>query len=180
VAALPWDTIPTSTFQRFVSPAPLPAVSVLDRNEAERNKADASYQWLVQSIAADDKLRERKSISLNLAKRKVERDTLDAERLKRENTRRTALGKPPFANLDEMEKALAAAAAPAAVIPEAVRDQPATQDGNKVAPAFVAEKMPDVLLNSTAEIMADIVVAVGSAPAGPRPVAQSSGRSTAL
>jgi carboxyl-terminal processing protease len=154
-AALPWDTIPTATFQRFASPAPLPPVSVLDSNEAERRKADASFQWLVQSIAADEKLRERKSVSLNLAKRKAERDTLDAERLKRENVRRAALGKPAFANLDEMEKAATAMAAESS-----------------------PEKAPDILLDRTTEIMGDIVVAVGSTPARTRPLAQASGSIT--
>lgn len=149
-AALPWDTIPSANFQRFASPAPLPAVPVLDRNEAERSRADASFQWLVQSIAADEKLRERKSISLNLAKRKAERDALEADRLKRENARRTAMGKPAFATMEELEAA-------------------ATEEAS-------ADKAPDVLLDRTAEIMGDIVTAVGSAPpARTRPLVQSTG-----
>jgi carboxyl-terminal processing protease len=139
-AALPWDRIPTASFQRF-NGASVPAASVLIGNEAERAKADASFQWLVQSIAADEKLRERKSISLNLAKRKAERDALEAERLQRENARRTALGKPPFAKLEDLDTA-------------------ATDDKSD-------DKLPDILLERTVEIMGDIVI--GAGPASTRP-----------
>ncbi|MEO8315556.1 MAG: carboxy terminal-processing peptidase [Pseudomonadota bacterium] len=171
--ALPWDTIPSSTFQRFRSPAPLPTPNVLSSSEAERVKTDASFKWLVDSIAADEKLRARKSISLNLAKRKVERDTLDAERLMRENVRRAALGKPAFANLEAMDKAAAEAAAPVKV-PEVLQDRPLTPE--QAAAAVAADKLPDILLDRTTEIMGDIVVAVGSAaPARSRPLAQSAG-----
>jgi carboxyl-terminal processing protease len=181
-AALPWDTIPSATFQRFQSPAPLPALAVLEQSEAERRKADASYQWLVQSIAADEKLRKRKSISLNLAKRKAERDSLNAERLKLENARRAALGKPAFASLEEMEKAAAEAAAPLkttdlkpnALTPEEFETLKRVEEGKRSA-AVAADKPPDVLLDRTNEIMGDIITAVGSAPARSRPVLQSGG-----
>jgi carboxyl-terminal processing protease len=148
-AALPWDTIPSATFQRSLSLAPIPAPTVLAQAEAERSKADASFQWLVNSIAADEKLRERKSISLNLVKRKAERDSLDAERLKRENARRAALGKPQFSKLEDLEAAAAEEAA--------------------------SDKLPDVLLDRTNEIMGDIIAAAGNAPARNRPVVQSGG-----
>jgi carboxyl-terminal processing protease len=153
-AALPWDTIPSANFQRFESPVPLPPVAVLERNEAERSRADASFQWLVQSIAADEQLRERKSISLNIAKRKAERDTLEADRLKRENARRAALGKPAFASMQELEAA-------------------ATEEAAKGDAAV--DKAPDVLLDRTAEIMGDIVAVVGSAPTRTRAPVSSSG-----
>jgi carboxyl-terminal processing protease len=145
-AALPWDRIPTTSFQRF-NGATVPSASVLGNNEAERSKADASFQWLVQSIAADEKLRARKSISLNLAKRKAERDALDAERLQRENARRTALGKAPFAKLEDMEAATA--------------DEKSD------------DKLPDILLDRTTEIMGDIVAGMEPAPARSRTAAQS-------
>ena len=69
---------------------------VLDRTEAERSKADPDFQWLVDSIAADEKLRAQKSLSLNLAKRKAEREVLDTARLARENVRRVEQGPDPF------------------------------------------------------------------------------------
>jgi carboxyl-terminal processing protease len=151
--ALPWDTIETSAFQRFQAPASMPAASTLERTEAERAKADASFKWLVDSIAADEKLRARKSVSLNLAKRKAERDTLEAERLKRENARRTALGKPALAKLEDLEAANA--------------------EGS-------ADKVPDILLDRTAEMLGDVVATVGTTPATTRPMAQSAGGGLAL
>jgi hypothetical protein len=56
-------------------------------------------------------------VSLNLAKRKTERDRLEAERLARENTRRAAHGEPALKDAE----AMAAAEAPDAVLAEAVR-----------------------------------------------------------
>jgi hypothetical protein len=67
------------------------AAMVLDSAEAARNKADPDFQWLVTSIAATEKLRQQKSLSLNLAQRKQERESLDAERLRLENQRRGPL-----------------------------------------------------------------------------------------
>ncbi|MEO6080328.1 MAG: carboxy terminal-processing peptidase [Steroidobacteraceae bacterium] len=147
-AALPWDRIEPAPFKRFVDAAPVPAATVLDQNEAERVKADASFQWLVASIAANEKLRTQKSVSLNLVKRKAERDAQDSERLQRENQRRTALGKPTFANLVDLEAA-------------------ASDDASK-------DKVPDILLDRTTEIMGDIVADVGGTPAlkPTRPVAR--------
>jgi carboxyl-terminal processing protease len=136
-AALPWDRIAPASFQRVASPGTIPAPTLV-RNEAERSKSDASFQWLVESIAADEKLRARKSLSLNLAKRKAERESIEAETLKRENVRRAALGKPAFASLTELEAA--------------------------AAEEITAEKAPDILLERTTEIIGDIV-AGANAPA---------------
>jgi hypothetical protein len=61
-------------------------------------------------------LRSQRDVSLNLEKRRAERDAIDAERLKRENARRVARGLAPLADaaaLDEAE-------APDAVLDEAV------------------------------------------------------------
>jgi multidrug resistance efflux pump len=120
---------------------------VLDRSEAERGKADANFQWLANSIAADEKLRERKSLSLNLAKRKAEREASEAARLKLENDRRAALGKPVYATTAELDAAASAEA--------------------------VADKELDILLDSTTQIVGDIVAGVGGLkPPVSRPIAQ--------
>ena len=66
--------------------------------------------------AALTQLRNQRDISLNLEKRRAERDDLDAERLKRENARRAARGLEPVpdvAALDKLEL-------PDAVLDEAV------------------------------------------------------------
>jgi len=82
-------------------------------------------------------MRKQTSVSLNLAKRKLERESMDTQRLTRENTRRTALDKPPFKLLEELE----------------------------AAPDVTGDAAPDILLDRTAQIMADIVSAVPRAPA---------------
>jgi carboxyl-terminal processing protease len=146
-AALPWDRIAPAQFQRFASPATIPAAAVLDRSEAERGKADANFQWLANSIAADEKLRERKSLSLNLAKRKADREASESARLKLENDRRAALGKHVYATTAELDAAASAEAA--------------------------ADKELDILLDSTTQIVGDIVAGVGGLkPPASRPIAQ--------
>jgi carboxyl-terminal processing protease len=138
-AALPWDRIAPATFQRYAMRAPVPTAVALDRSEAERGRADPDFQWLVNSIAAGDKLREQKSLSLNLAKRKAERESIDGDTLRRENERRKALNKPPFPSLEEL-----------------LKSEETTGDG-----------APDILLDRTTQIMGDIVAGIGPADATP-------------
>ena len=87
-------------------------------------------------------------MSLNLAKRKLERESLDTQRLTRENTRRTALGKPGFKALEELE----------------------------AAPDVTGDDAPDILLDRTTQIMADMVSAPKVPPTlarkAPVPVAE--------
>ncbi|HUG71855.1 MAG TPA: carboxy terminal-processing peptidase [Steroidobacteraceae bacterium] len=128
-AALPWDRIAPAGFRRIGLPARMPSALELEKVEAARAANDPDYRWLVESIAVNERLRGEQSLSLNLAARKIEREQLDADRLKRENTRRAALGKKPFANLEELEKS------------------------DEVS----GEKAPDILLNRTAEIVGDLV-----------------------
>ncbi|HMA10835.1 MAG TPA: carboxy terminal-processing peptidase [Steroidobacteraceae bacterium] len=140
--ALPWDRIAPARFQHYTAARPLPAAASLDQAEADRNKADPDFQWLVTSIAASDSLRAQKSLSLNLADRKAERERLDADRLQRENQRRAAQGKPAFATVVEMD----------------------------AADDVSGDKAPDILLDRTLQITADIVTD-GSRPP-PRTVAK--------
>ncbi|MDQ2639562.1 MAG: carboxy terminal-processing peptidase [Pseudomonadota bacterium] len=128
-AALPWDRIVAASFRRTSLPTPQPSAAALEEAEAARAANDPDYRWLVESIAANDRLRDQKVLSLNLTERKAEREQLDADRLRRENERRAKLGKKPFPNLEEMEKS------------------------DEVS----GDKAPDILLNRTAEIMGDIV-----------------------
>jgi carboxyl-terminal processing protease len=136
-AALPWDRIAPASFQQLTAAAPIPTAVTLDRSEATRSKNDPDFQWLVNSIAANDKIRAEKSLSLNLENRKLERTTFDADRLRRENERRIALGKPGFPTLPAME----------------------------TAEDVSGDKAPDILLDRTAEITADIIAGV-AAPTG--------------
>jgi carboxyl-terminal processing protease len=101
-SALPWDRIagvPFRTDQREESLIP-----TLSTEEGARAQKDPDYRWLVSNIAAIDTLREQKTISLNLAARKEERAQQDAQRLARENSRRTAKGEPAVKTTEELEK----------------------------------------------------------------------------
>jgi carboxyl-terminal processing protease len=143
-AALPWDRIAPANFQHFNAARPLPTAMKLNTDEASRNKADPDFQWLVNSIAANDKERAKKSLSLNLAARKAERETFDAARLARENSRRVDKGQTPFTTVTAMES---------------------SDDVN-------GEKAPDILLDQTTQIMADIVADAAAAKNPPRAVAK--------
>jgi carboxyl-terminal processing protease len=141
-AALPWDRIAPAGFRRIGLPAQMPSALELEQAEALRAADDPDFRWLVASIAVNERLRGEQSLSLNLATRKAEREQLDADRLQRENTRRSALGKKAFANLEELEKS------------------------DEVS----GENAPDILLNRTAEIVGDLVSGLGTE--SPRTVAR--------
>jgi carboxyl-terminal processing protease len=133
-AALPWDRIAPASFQRVATPKAIPAALALDRSEAARNQSNPDYQWLVNTISATEKLRTQKSLSLNLARRKQERESFDANRLKRENERRVAQGKPTVPDLQTLDST--------------TEDSP--------------HAVPDIVLARTAEIMGDIVAGNGA------------------
>lgn len=100
-SALPWDRIKPVEFdsERALSAA----VSVLGRNHQQRLAADPDLKALEGDAQAFDRLRAEKTVSLNLAKRKAERERLDAERLARVNARRVASGQAPFKTLEEID-----------------------------------------------------------------------------
>ena len=113
-SALPWDRINAARFTP--EPSELPVVSVLSRVHEERIANNPDFVALLGDVNALEQLRSQRDLSLNLAKRRAERDTIDAERLKRENARRAARGLEPLANVG----ALDSAEAPDAVLDEAV------------------------------------------------------------
>jgi carboxyl-terminal processing protease len=136
-AALPWDRIAAAPFQNYAPAAAMPTALVLGHSEEVRSKQDPDYRWLVESISARDKERVEKSVSLNLAKRKAERETVDTARLLRENQRRAALGKPGFKTLPELD---------------------ASDETN-------GDKAPDIQLDQTTQIMGDIITGAPQSPA---------------
>ncbi len=137
----------------------------------------------------------KKTLSLSLAKRKAERETADADQLRRENERRKAQGKPVFASLAEMET-LRAGSAPLttmtqaemkalgtvtqaemeALVAPAGTTKPVPAD-SKAAAAIAAEKEPDILLDSTTQIMGDIVAGI-TPTAAPRTAQRESNSGT--
>lgn len=156
-AALPWDRIQSVPFQASRQPASLPSVATLLQASAARNNTDADYTWLTADIAAMEGLRKQKSLSLNLVTRRAERTKLDEDRLARENQRRVAQGKQPLKALDDTETDAAAEDAP--------------------AKAANAAKGPDILLDQTAQMLADLVVATTSGTAAPPAVRPAAGNS---
>jgi carboxyl-terminal processing protease len=114
-AALPWDRISAVPFRPQA--AQLGPLAQLADEEAGRARTDPDYQWLVSDIAAIDQLRKQKAVSLNLQARRDERARVDAERLARENERRSALGLPALKSLQELENANA----PDAVLQQAAQ-----------------------------------------------------------
>ena len=160
-AALPWDRIQSVPFQAWRQPPSLPSVAALQQAAAARNASDADYTWLTADIATLEGLRKQKSLSLNLVTRRTERTKLDADRLERENQRRIAQGKPPLKALDDTE----------------------TDADTAPAKGANAAKGPDILLDQTTQLLADLVVATSSGTAAPpaqRPAAGSGNGSVRL
>jgi carboxyl-terminal processing protease len=99
--ALPWDRIASADFRALDSK--LPSIATLAMEEAARQNRDPDYRWLVNDIAAIDTLRQQKTISLNIEARRAERTRLEAERLARENARRTARAEQPLPAIADLD-----------------------------------------------------------------------------
>jgi hypothetical protein len=67
-------------------------VSIISREHEERVAHDPDIVALQGDVDELAHLRSQRDLSLNLEKRRAERDAIDAERLKRENARRAARG----------------------------------------------------------------------------------------
>jgi carboxyl-terminal processing protease len=113
-SALPWDRINAASYKP--EPEELPVVSIISRAHQERVAHDPDIAALQGDVDALAQLRSQRDVSLNLEKRRAERDTVDAERLARENARRVANGLEPLANVAALEDS----EAPDAVLDEAV------------------------------------------------------------
>ncbi len=127
-SALPWDRINAARFTPESSE--LPVVSELSRVHEARVAQNPDFVALQGDVEALELLRTQRDVSLNLAKRRTERDAIDADRLTRENARRAARGLEPLANVGAFDNA----EAPDAVLDEAVEiaadaaELPAKQD----------------------------------------------------
>jgi carboxyl-terminal processing protease len=113
-SALPWDRINAARYTP--EPGELPVVSIISREHEERVAHNPDFVALQGDVDALEHLRSQRDVSLNLEKRRAERDAIDAERLKRENARRVARGLEPLANVAALDDA----EAPDAVLDEAV------------------------------------------------------------
>lgn len=99
--ALPWDRIQAASFS--TSNELNPSIAKLVAAESNRQKLDPDYRWLLADIAAISALRESRSVSLNLERRRAERKALESARLDRENARRVALQLEPLKSVEELE-----------------------------------------------------------------------------
>jgi nicotinamide mononucleotide adenylyltransferase len=78
-------------------------------------------------------MRSEKSVSLNLVKRKAERETRTQEQLARENARRQAVGEPVLKSATEIKDP------PDAILGEAAQ---VTADLSQLEPRFTARTVP--------------------------------------
>jgi carboxyl-terminal processing protease len=125
--SLPWNRIRPADFRRqgaYVSLMP-----ELQRAHDARAVQDPNFQFALREIAAIDEMRSEKSVSLNLVKRKVEREARTQEQLARENARRTALGEPVLKSATEIKDP------PDAILAEAAQ---IAADLSQLEPKFMA------------------------------------------
>jgi carboxyl-terminal processing protease len=100
--ALPWDTIQTT---RFRAGEPLDnTIDSLTVRYSERAKDDPNMQYMMKFIEDDRQLRERKTVSLSIEKRKEERSANMDRALQLENSRRAALGLAALESLEDLDE----------------------------------------------------------------------------
>jgi carboxyl-terminal processing protease len=92
--SLPWNRIRSAEFKPeggFAAVLP-----ELQKEHDARVAGDPDFQFAAAEIASLDQMRKEKSVSLNLAKRKAEREQRTQEQLTRENARLVAHGEQPL------------------------------------------------------------------------------------
>ncbi|OOF68339.1 carboxy terminal-processing peptidase [Rodentibacter caecimuris] len=100
--ALPWDKIPASNYSEVGNARE--AVSVMTEKHLARIAKDPEFIALNEELKIRDERRERKFLSLNYAKRKLENDQDDARRLKDINERFKREGKKALKDIDDLPK----------------------------------------------------------------------------
>jgi carboxyl-terminal processing protease len=119
--ALPWDRIQAAGFGQ---PGQLaPSIAKLVTEENARQRRDPDYRWWLADIAAVEKLRSQKNLSLNIETRKADRAALETERLARENDRRAARQQPVLKSISELDSA---------ELPDVILDQAVQVAGDMV------------------------------------------------
>jgi carboxyl-terminal processing protease len=113
-SALPWDRINAARYTP--ESAELPVVAIISRAHEQRVAQNPDFVALQGDVDALTELRNQRDVSLNLEKRRAERDAVDADRLARENARRVARGLEPLTNVAALEDS----DPPDAVLDEAV------------------------------------------------------------
>lgn len=100
--ALPWDTVKTT---RFRAGEPLDrTIESLTASHVERTRDDPNAQYQLDRIRAAERIRDQKTVSLNMATRRATREQELNNALLQENERRAALQLEPVESLDEIDE----------------------------------------------------------------------------
>jgi carboxyl-terminal processing protease len=126
-SSLPWNRIRPADFKREGAYARL--LPELQQAHDARIANDADFQHALAEIAAIEQMRKEKSVSLNLAKRKAERETATQEQLTRENLRRKAHGEVGLKSATDIKDP------PDAILSEAAQ---VTADLSQLEPRYMA------------------------------------------
>jgi carboxyl-terminal processing protease len=126
-SSLPWNRIRPADFKRQDSLAPV--IADLQTRHDKRIGADPDYQHMLREISELEQMRQQKSVSLNLERRRAERAKATSGQLVRENERRAALGVEPLDEASEIEDL------PDSLLAEAAQ---ITADLTEVEPRYVA------------------------------------------
>jgi hypothetical protein len=127
--------------------------------ETAREQHDPDYRYLVADVAALNKVRAEKTLSLNLKVRQEERTQLDRERLDRANQRLIAEGKPPAKSVEDLDNAESTGGDGAQGSASSRHVAPASSAPGSSAPASKAlSAPPDLVLGEATQVMADILL----------------------
>jgi carboxyl-terminal processing protease len=99
-SALPWDRIRPADFSKEGQLTQ--AITALEQSHEQRIAVDPDFRSLLADLDSFEKIRTQKQLSLNLKTRVTERETLETERLARENERRKSRGQPAVAKLADL------------------------------------------------------------------------------
>lgn len=137
--ALPWTRIAAVPHTQYGDFAPI--LPMLRQHHAARIAEDREFTWWSEDVAQFRKERAEKSISLNEAERRAERDREEAKRKQRQIARKE-LGLAPDPLADDLDDGLRA------------DERNIAEDAKREK---LAEKRPDPLLREASAILADAV-----------------------
>ncbi len=142
--AMAWDRIARARHSYYYDLRS--GLDKLEKRHEERVAKDPDFRFLKEQLAAIEKYRDREYLSLNIAKRKKEREEQKALQLAMENRRRVAKGEKPLDVLkdDELET------------PDDLLISPDTEAENE---GEEKDKRPDPLLNEAGHILVDAIPA---------------------
>lgn len=143
--AMAWDRIPEARHSYYYDLKK--SLPILEQRHLTRVAKDPDFRFLKEQLAAIEKYRDRKYLSLNMAKRKKEREEQKAMQLAMENRRRVAKGEAPLDALEEDELDA----------PEDLLISPANEAESEDSEG--EKERPDPLLQEAGHILVDAIPA---------------------